>query len=74
MAVGVSSKGRCLHTLMILHPVTSMHNHSVFDCSRAGLHNSESSKGQIDQHTFEVGPKSLFHFVVIWKKFCNNKH
>jgi len=27
----------------------------------AGLHNSECSKSQIDQHNFALGRKSLFH-------------
>jgi len=35
--------------------------------SNAGLQNSESSKGQIDQHKFAAGRKSLFF--VVWKKF-----
>jgi len=37
--------------------------HSDVVCNihcRAGLHNSESSKGQIDQHKLTVGCKSLF--------------
>jgi len=40
----------------------------------AGLHNSESSKGQIDQRKFACGSQkcSPLHFVVVWKKFWND--
>ena len=38
---------------------------------RAGLHNSESSKGQIDQHKLAAGRK--IYFVVVWKKFWKDK-
>jgi len=33
MAVGVNRERGGLWTLMILYPATSMHNHSVSDCS-----------------------------------------
>jgi len=36
-----------------------------------GLHNSESSKDQIDQHTFAAGGKNPFHFVVVQRKSFN---
>jgi len=37
--------------------------------ARSRLHNSESSEGQIDQHKFSAGRKSLFRCTVIWKNF-----
>ena len=41
-----------------LHNVCS---HLNLNCFKPGLHNSESSKGQIDQHAFAAGHKILFH-------------
>jgi len=40
--------------------------------ARSRLHNSESLEGQIDQHKFSPGRKSLFRCTVIWKKFWND--
>ena len=33
---------------------------TLASCSRSGLHNSESSKGRIDQHILAAGRRSLF--------------
>jgi len=33
-------------------------------CPSSGLHNSESSKGQIDQHKFVVSRNGVFDFIV----------
>jgi len=40
--------------------IKSKHFSNALKDSWAGLHNSESSKGQIDQHKFAAGRKSLF--------------
>ena len=39
---------------------------------RTGLHNSEISKGQSDQHKFSAGRKCLFHCTLVQKSFWNN--
>jgi len=40
------------------------------DVYLADLHNTERSKGQIDQHKISEGRKSPCCCTVIWKKFC----
>jgi len=42
--------------------------------SKTGLHNSESSKGQIDQRKFSTVRKSLFSCTITRKKFWNDNY
>jgi len=41
-------------------------------CLEYQICTTQSSKGQIDQHKFAAGHNSLFHFVLVWRKFWND--